>query len=448
MNRTATAAGACLDVQSLINEQPLSRYQWRVVILCFLIVFLDGLDTAAMGFIAPALSQDWGIDRASLGPVMSAALIGMVFGALGSGPLADRFGRKWVLVASVMIFGAFSLASAYASNVDQLLILRFLTGLGLGAGMPNATTLLSEYTPERFRSLLVTSMFCGFNLGMAGGGFISAKLIPAFGWHSLLLLGGILPLLLAVVLLFWLPESARYLVVRNKGVEKVRRALAPIAPEQVARAASFSVPEQTTVKASNVLAVIFSGTYRTGTLLLWLTYFMGLVIVYLLTSWLPTLMRESGASMEQAAFIGALFQFGGVLSAVGVGWAMDRFNPHKVIAAFYLLAGVFAYAVGQSLGNMTVLATLVLIAGMCVNGAQSAMPSLAARFYPTQGRATGVSWMLGIGRFGAILGAWMGATLLGLGWNFEQVLTALVIPAALATAAVFIKGMVSHADAT
>ena len=448
MNRTATAAGACLDVQSLINEQPLSRYQWRVVILCFLIVFLDGLDTAAMGFIAPALSQDWGIDRASLGPVMSAALIGMVFGALGSGPLADRFGRKWVLVASVIIFGAFSLASAYASNVDQLLILRFLTGLGLGAGMPNATTLLSEYTPERFRSLLVTSMFCGFNLGMAGGGFISAKLIPAFGWHSLLLLGGILPLLLAVVLLFWLPESARYLVVRNKGVEKVRRALAPIAPEQVARAASFSVPEQTTVKASNVLAVIFSGTYRTGTLLLWLTYFMGLVIVYLLTSWLPTLMRESGASMEQAAFIGALFQFGGVLSAVGVGWAMDRFNPHKVIAAFYLLAGVFAYAVGQSLGNMTVLATLVLIAGMCVNGAQSAMPSLAARFYPTQGRATGVSWMLGIGRFGAILGAWMGATLLGLGWNFEQVLTALVIPAALATAAVFIKGMVSHADAT
>jgi len=194
--------------------------------------------------------------------------------------------------------------------------------------------------------------------------------------------------------------------------------------------------------------VIFSGTYSTGTLLLWLTYFMGLVIVYLLTSWLPTLMRDSGASMEQAAFIGALFQFGGVLSAVAVGWAMDRFNPHKVIGTFYLLAGVFAYAVGQSLGNITLLATLVLVAGMCVNGAQSAMPSLAARFYPTQGRATGVSWMLGIGRFGAILGAWMGATLLGLGWNFEQVLTALVIPAALATTAVLIKGMVSHADAT
>ncbi|HDS1708021.1 MFS transporter [Pseudomonas putida] len=448
MNQAQTNVGKSLDVQSFINQQPLSRYQWRVVLLCFLIVFLDGLDTAAMGFIAPALSQEWGIDRASLGPVMSAALIGMVFGALGSGPLADRFGRKGVLVGAVLVFGGFSLASAYATNVDQLLVLRFLTGLGLGAGMPNATTLLSEYTPERLKSLLVTSMFCGFNLGMAGGGFISAKMIPAYGWHSLLVIGGVLPLLLALVLMVWLPESARFLLVRNRGTDKVRKTLSPIAPQVVAEAGSFSVPEQKAVAARNVFAVIFSGTYGLGTVLLWLTYFMGLVIVYLLTSWLPTLMRDSGASMEQAAFIGALFQFGGVLSAVGVGWAMDRFNPHKVIGIFYLLAGVFAYAVGQSLGNITVLATLVLVAGMCVNGAQSAMPSLAARFYPTQGRATGVSWMLGIGRFGAILGAWSGATLLGLGWTFEQVLTALLVPAALATVGVVVKGLVSHADAT
>lgn len=288
MNQAQTNVGASLDVQSFINQQPLSRYQWRVVLLCFLIVFLDGLDTAAMGFIAPALSQEWGIDRASLGPVMSAALIGMVFGALGSGPLADRFGRKGVLVGAVLVFGGFSLASAYATNVDQLLVLRFLTGLGLGAGMPNATTLLSEYTPERLKSLLVTSMFCGFNLGMAGGGFISAKMIPAYGWHSLLVVGGVLPLLLAVVLMVWLPESARFLVVRNRGTDRVRKTLSPIAPQVVAEAASFSVPEQKAVAARNVFSVIFSGTYGLGTVLLWLTYFMGLVIVYLLTSWLPT----------------------------------------------------------------------------------------------------------------------------------------------------------------
>ncbi|MCU1716815.1 MFS transporter [Pseudomonas sp. 5P_3.1_Bac2] len=449
MNSPASARpSSTLDVQAFINEQPLSRYQWRIVLLCFLIVFIDGLDTAAMGFIAPALSQDWGIDRASLGPVMSAALVGMIFGALGSGPLADKFGRKLVLVSAVFIFGLFSLASAFSSSLDQLLVLRFLTGLGLGAGMPSATTLLSEYTPERLKSLLVTSMFCGFNLGMASGGLISASLIPSYGWHSLLVLGGVLPLLLALALILWLPESARYMVVHNKAVEKIRQLLSPIGPAAVAACSGFSLPEQNTATSSNVLRSIFSKTYGAGTLLLWLTYFMGLVIVYLLTSWLPTLMRDNGASMESAALIGAMFQFGGVLSAVGLGWAMDRFNPHKVIGIFYLLAGVLAYLVGQSLGNMALLATLVLMAGMCINGAQSAMPSLAARFYPTQSRATGVSWMLGIGRFGAVLGAWIGATLLGLGWNFEQVLTALLVPAAVATAGVLIKGLVSHADAT
>jgi AAHS family 4-hydroxybenzoate transporter-like MFS transporter len=437
-----------LDVQSFINNQALSAHQWRIVLMCFLIVFLDGLDTAAMGFIAPALSQDWGIDRSSLGPVMSAALIGMIFGALGSGPMADRVGRKVVLVLAVFLFGFFSLLSAYSSNLEQLLVLRFLTGLGLGAAMPNATTLLSEYTPERLKSLLVTSMFCGFNLGMASGGLVSAWFIPHYGWHSLLVIGGVLPIFLAVVLLIWLPESARYLVVRNKSIDKIRKVLSPIAPQQVALASGFSVPEQATAQTGGALKMIFSKTYSTGTLLLWLTYFMGLVIVYLLTSWLPTLMRDNGSSLEHAAFIGAMFQFGGVLSAVGVGWAMDRFNPHKVIAVFYLLAGVFAYCVGQNLGEVTLLATLVLCAGMCVNGAQSAMPSLAARFYPTQSRATGVSWMLGIGRFGAVLGAWIGATLLGLGWSFEQVLTALLVPAAIATTAIFIKGLVSHADAT
>ena len=278
MTRSATLPSTgTLDVQSFINAQPLSAYQYRIVLLCFLIVFLDGLDTAAMGFIAPALTQDWGIDRASLGPVMSAALIGMVFGALGSGPLADRFGRKVVLVAAVFLFGLFSVLCAFSANLDQLLVLRLLTGVGLGAAMPNATTLLAEYTPERLKSLLVTSMFCGFNLGMAGGGFISAKLIPAFGWHSLLLLGGVLPLALALVLLLWLPESARFLVVRNRGDARVRKALAPIAPAEVAMAGGFSVPEQGSAPSGNVLKVVFAGRYSAGTLLLWLTYFMGLV---------------------------------------------------------------------------------------------------------------------------------------------------------------------------
>lgn len=183
--------------------------------------------------------------------------------------------------------------------------------------------------------------------------------------------------------------------------------------------------------------MLFSVKYAKGTLLLWLTYFMGLVVIYLLTSWLPTLMRETGASMERAAFIGGLFQFGGVVSALFVGWAMDRFNPHRVIAGFYFVAGVFAFTVGQSLGNPTLLAVLILCAGIAINGAQSAMPALSARFYQTQCRATGVAWMSGIGRFGAVFGAWIGAVLLGANWTFTDILNMLLIPATAAAAAVF-----------
>ena len=446
----SAAKNNSMDAQALIDNAPVSKYQWMIAIVCFLIVFVDGIDTAAMGFIAPALTQDWGIDRSQLGPVMSAALGGMIIGALVSGPTADRFGRKIVLAFSMLIFGGFTLASAYAQNLDQLVVLRFLTGIGLGAAMPNATTLFSEYCPTRVRSLMVTCMFCGYNLGMATGGFISSWLIPAFGWHSLFLLGGWSPLILMLRVIFCLPESYRFLIVKGRNPEKVRKILTHIAPTQIQGATAFHIPEEQSKAAEkkNVFSILFSKQYAKGTVLLWSTYFMGLVVIYLLTSWLPTLMRETGATLERAAFIGGLFQFGGVLSALFIGWAMDRFNPNRIIAGFYFAAGLFAIAVGQSLGNSTLLAVLVLCAGIAINGAQSSMPALSARFYPTQCRATGIAWMTGIGRFGAVFGAWIGAVLLGNHWSFTMILSMLFIPATAAAVAIFVKSIVAHTDAT
>ena len=439
-----------IDAQALINNAPFSIYQWMIAIVCFLIVFVDGIDTAAMGYIAPALAQDWGIDRSQLGPVMSAALGGMIFGALMSGPLADRFGRKIVLIIAMLIFGGFTLACAYATDLDSLVLYRFVTGIGLGAAMPNATTLFSEYCPARQRSLLVTCMFCGYNLGMAVGGFFSSWLIPNYGWHSLFLIGGWAPLILMLIVIFCLPESYRYLIVKGNKTAQVKKILMHIAPSKVAHVTEFHVPEEKTEtsRKKSVLAMLFSTSYAKGTVLLWVTYFMGLIIIYLLTSWLPTLMRETGATMERAAFIGGLFQFGGVVSALFIGWAMDRFNPNRVIATCYLLAGVFAFIVGQSLGNPVLLAIFILCAGMAANGAQTAMPVLSARFYPTQCRATGVAWMSGIGRFGAVFGAWIGAVLLGNDWSFSAILSLLLIPAIAASIAILIKSFVAHTDAT
>lgn len=439
-----------VDAQDIINHSAMSKYQWFIAVVCFLIVFVDGIDTAAMGFIAPALAQDWGIDRSLLGPVMSAALGGMIIGALVSGPTADRYGRKVVLALAMLIFGGFTLASAYATDLNSLVVLRFLTGIGLGAAMPNAATLFSEYCPGRSRSLLVTCMFCGYNLGMATGGFISSWLIPTFGWHSLFLVGGWAPLILMVVVILFLPESYRFLIVKGRDSAKVHAILKRIAPSKVQDNSIFHVPEEqvTAGAKKNVFALLFSKNLAKGTVLLWVTYFMGLIVIYLLTSWLPTLMRESGATMERAAFIGGLFQFGGVLSALFIGWSMDRFNPNRVIACCYFAAGILAFSVGQSLSSPTLLAILVLCAGAAVNGAQSAMPALSARFYPTQCRATGIAWMSGIGRFGAVFGAWIGAVLLGNDWSFSSILSLLMIPATVAAIAILIKSRVAPTDAT
>lgn len=430
-NKTTT------DIQTFINEHPFSRYQWMILILCFITVALDGFDTAIIGFIASDLVQEWGVQKSALGPVMSAALVGLAFGALTAGPMADRIGRKKVLVLSILVFGGFSLLTAFATSLNQLALLRFLTGLGLGAAMPNAATLMSEYAPERKRALLVNLMFVGFPIGSSLGGFISAWLIPHYGWQSVLVLGGVMPLMLAVVLIFLLPESARYLVVHNKSqahIAAILRRIAPL-PEQ----SHIVLNEPGQVKEKSALGVIFSPRYLVGTLMLCLTYFMGLLIFYLLTSWLPLLIRETGASLSQASIITALFPLGGGIGVLIIGALMDKLNPNKVVAVGYLLTGLFVCLVGFSTSSLLLMGVMVFIAGTIMNGAQSSMPALAAGFYPTQGRATGVAWMLGLGRFGGILGAFSGAFLMQAELSFRTIFMLLAIPALLSALALMIK---------
>lgn len=438
MPHSNPTSGNVTDVQALIDERPFTGYQWLILILCFLIVAVDGFDTAAIGYIAPALVQDWDIQKSSLGPVMSAALFGLAFGALFAGPLADRIGRKRVLVVSVFFFGLCSLATAYAPSLGWLTAWRFLTGLGLGAAMPNAVTLTAEFAPQRRRAVLVNTMFCGFPLGSALGGFIAAAMIPHFGWHSVLLVGGVVPVVLACVLVLLLPESVRYMVLRRYPAEQIGKVLQRVTGVQPAATTSYVIGEQAPAAPSGVGTVLSPG-YRLGSAMLWATYFMGLLIFYLLTSWMPTLMKDAGFSIQRASFLTALFPLGGGIGTIAAGWLMDRFNPNKVIALAYAITGALICAVGQGSGNQWLLGVLIFLAGTAMNGAQSSMPSLAAAFYPTQGRATGVAWMLGIGRFGGIAGALLGAELLRLRLGFDTIFTLLSLPALLAAGALLAK---------
>ncbi|WP_323123229.1 aromatic acid/H+ symport family MFS transporter [Burkholderia alba] len=437
-----------LDVQQFIDERRFSPYQWLILILCFLIVAADGFDTAAIGFVAPALGAEWHVTKAALGPVMSAALVGLALGALTAGPLADRIGRKRVLIGSVILFGLFSIGCAFAQSVTELAVLRLLTGLGLGAAMPNATTLMAEYAPHAKRSFLVNTMFCGFTLGSSAGGLVAAALIPEHGWRSVFVVGGVAPLVLGALLLLVLPESIRFMVLRGAPGERIAAVLRRIAPGTSFDNVRFVLPEDRGEQKQTGGAVVLSPRYRTGTLMLWVTYFMGLLVYYLLTSWLPTLIRDNGFTVREAALVTALFPLGGGIGAIACGWLMDRFEPHRVIAVTYVLTGLFVWLVGLQAGHLALLATVVFVAGVCMNGAQSSLPALAAAFYPTSGRATGVAWMLGVGRFGGILGAFSGGLLLQAQLGFSTIFSMLAVPALVAAGALLAKRSAAQRDAS
>jgi AAHS family 4-hydroxybenzoate transporter-like MFS transporter len=432
---------AALNVQHFLNAHRFSRYQWRIFALCFIIVLLDGFDTAAIGFIAPSLIAQWGVTRAGLAPVLSAALFGLCAGALLAGPLSDRVGRKLVLLVSVLIFGVACLWSAFSSGLSELIALRFVTGVGLGAAMPNAVTLMSEYCPDQRRSTLTNMMFCGFPLGAAFGGFLAAWMIPQWGWRSVLVLGGVTPLILALLILLLLPESVRYLVAKGKSSERIRKALSRIS-DSAAHAASFVMTETVANSgARSGVGLVLSRQFIVGSVMLWTTYFMGLVIFYSLINWMPLLLKDAGLSPRTATLVSALFPLGGI-GAVAFGWLMDRFNANLVIAAGYALTAVSVFMIGQVAGHLGILMGVVFLAGVLMNTAQSSMPALAAAFYPTEGRATGVAWMMGVGRLGGIVGSFLVAELTRRQFGFAGIFALVAVAGLVATATLLVKHVV------
>jgi MFS transporter, AAHS family, 4-hydroxybenzoate transporter len=306
----------------------------------------------------------------------------------------------------------------------------------MGAAMPNTTTLLSEYAPQRRRSLMITIMFSGFTLGSALIGFAAGYLIPHYGWRSVMFLGGAVPLALVPVIILFLPESARLLALHGAASRKIAATLGRVTGYRFSGDETF-VSNEPPLATRKPIGVLFSHGYAATTIALWVTYFMGLMVVYLLTGWLPTLMADAGVPITTAANVTAMFQVGGTIGAVLVGWFMDKSpRPGLVIAATYLGGALSILAVSLSGVLSVALAALVFAAGFCMSGAQTGLNAFAPGCYPTVARATGVSWMLGMGRFGSIVGSTVGGVLLGLGWGFTGILSLLAVPALCAAIAI------------
>lgn len=419
-----------IDVQQFLDKQKLSGVQILTLVLCFFIVAVDGFDTAAIGFIAPAIRAEWSLDAAHLAPVFGAGLFGLMAGSLIFGPLADRYGRKRILMLSVFFFGLMTLISAWSTSVEMLVVLRFLTGLGLGGAMPNAITLSSEYSPQRHRSVLVTTMFCGFTLGSAAGGIVAAHIVESFGWHWVLIAGGVLPIALVPIIGLLQTESPRYMALKGGQDKQVRQLMQRIAPHEDLSGVTFTVAEQAT--KGSPIKQLFATNLRFGTVALWSTVFMTLLVIYLLSSWLPTVINDSGMSLKNASLVTAMFQIGGTVGAIILGRLMDRHKPQVVLGITYLIGALFTYLIGNNSGGTTMLVLAVFGAGFCVSGGQVGTNALAAAFYPTSARATGVSWSLGIGRIGSILGSLAGGWMLALGWGMSTMFLVVSIPSLIA----------------
>ncbi len=431
---TATA----VNVPDLIDEQKVGSFQIRVLVLCALAAMLDGFAAQMIGYVAPSLAREMHLGPAALTRIFAWGLVGLMLGALTLGPVADRFGRKPVIVICTLFFGLFSLATVLADSAASLTVLRFLASLGFGGVMPNAIALTAEYAPHRRRGTMVTIMFCGFPIGATIAGFAAVPILPVYGWRGVFALAGIMPLVLAPVLAFLLPESIRHLVIHGKKSALVRQLLACVSPQLIFPSDTDFVVREERAPGMPVVHLFRQGR-ALPTVLLWTGFFMSLVDIYLLSSWLPTVFHDAGITLSLAVIATAVFQGGGVVASLALGSFVDRFGAYRVLTITYFLGAVSVALLGYSHSIVPIM-SCTFFAGAGILGGQTGANALAASFYPTYIRSTGVGWALGIGRIGSIVGPILGGVMLSLHLPLTTIFLVGAIPSLLGSGAIFLMG--------
>ena len=421
--------GQSISIDELVDGQRFRGFNFNLLFWSFLAMFADGYDISVMPFAMPTLSKLWHVDAGLQGWVLTASLFGVLAGSPLLGYVGDQFGRRTAILIGSVIYGVTTLAVIWEHGFWVTIALRFCTGIGLGGLMPNTISLNSELSPKRLRATLVVLMFTGITLGSSAPGFISAWMVPTFGWSVLFLVGGAVPLAVAGCLYFTLPESVKFLAGRpeRRGellatARRMRRDLVLDDDSQLESTVTAQSPG-----GAVGLGEIFGPGLRAITPLLWACFITTLMANFFLNSWMPQLFNNAGLTPKQAALASSLYHIGGTVGGLAISVLLDRFG-FIVIAALFVCAAPAIAAIGGSSMSYAVLAPLAAIAGFSVLGAQFGNNAAAGLLYPTPFRSKGVGWALGVGRFGAIVGPIVGGYLIKMHLPMRQLFLAASAP--------------------
>jgi AAHS family 4-hydroxybenzoate transporter-like MFS transporter len=429
--------GRTINVNDVIDSRPLSRFQILTFTLCVLVGAIDGFDSQSIAFVAPMMANDLGLDIRSFGPIFAAGNIGGLIGALTLPMIADKIGRRSIIILSVVMFALCTLANAYTRSYESLLVVRFLCGLGIGAALPSVIALATEYAPRPRRSLLVTIVTSGFPAGAMIAGAVTSIIAPRWGWESVFYFGAAAPLVLAVFLQLYLPESIRFLVSRNESPARVAAQLRLIARGLVVSDNdNFFLPE---AKFKGLPAKHLFTEGRAGmTFLIWFIYFLNLFLLFFLYNWMPPVLQQAGIPLSQALVITVLFNLGGVVGGITLGLIADKIGTYPVLVGAYAAGALLLGSVGFLGGIVPLIMVAILLAGFCCIGAQTTANPLTASLYPTLMRGTGLGWAFGVARFGTIFGPIVGGIFMAMGMDLRAIFLATMAPPICAGLAILV----------
>lgn len=426
-----------VNINETIDNAKFSLFHWKVLFWCLLIIIFDGYDLVIYGVALPLLMQQWSLTAVQAGLLASAALFGMMFGAMIFGTLSDRLGRKKTIMICVTLFSGFTFLGAFATNPVEFAILRFIAGLGIGGVMPNVVALMTEYAPKKIRSTLVAIMFSGYAIGGMTSALLGAWLVKDMGWQIMFLIAGI-PLLMLPIIWKFLPESLAFLIKSGKE-EQAKQIINKLLPTRDIHQNTQLVFNENIHHEAPVKALFQDGR-AFSTFMFWIAFFMCLLMVYALGSWLPKLMLQAGYSLGASMLFLFALNIGGMVGAIGGGALADRFHLKPVITSMFVIGAAALILLGFN-SPQIVLYSLIALAGAATIGSQILLYTFVAQFYPTTVRSTGMGWASGIGRIGAIIGPVLTGALLTFELPHQMNFLAIAIPGVIAAFAIFLVNL-------